>query len=84
MYARPEERLAALRLPLVLTAGEHDTYAPTSWLETLAGAASRSAGVTRAVLAGSHNNLYTHPGAMARLVDTALRSRGHALGTMDP
>ncbi|WP_295696844.1 alpha/beta hydrolase [Lapillicoccus sp.] len=74
MRDRPERRLAALRLPLVLTAGEHDTYAPRSWLETLARAASRSPAVTSAVLAGSHNNLYTHPGALARLIDTALRA----------
>lgn len=73
MRDRPEQRLAALRLPLVLTAGRHDTYAPGHWLDTLRTAASRSAAVTSAILPGSHNNLYTYPAELARLIDNALR-----------
>lgn len=77
MRDRPEERITALRLPLVLTAGRHDSYAPSSWLAALGRAASRVPAVTTEVLPGSHNNLYTHAGRVARLVDTALRvSRG--------
>jgi len=73
MHDRPEQRLGALRLPLVLTAGAHDTYASRSWLEALRLAASCSPRVTSEVLSGSHNNLYTHPAELARLIDTALR-----------
>lgn len=71
MRDRPEHRLAGLRIPLVLTAGTNDTYAPAAWLETLTRAAASSPAVTTEVLPGSHNNLYTHPEELARLVDLA-------------
>ena len=74
MRDRPEEWLAGLRLPLVLTAGRHDTYAPRSWLETLRRAASHSPLVTCEVLPGSHNNLYTHPAELAHLIDNTRRA----------
>jgi len=61
-----EDRVPLLAVPLTVTAGEADSFAPVDWLDLLAaraGAASRSV-----VLPGSHNNVFTHPGLFARLV----------------
>lgn len=67
---RPEQRVRALEVPLVLTAGEADSFAPQAWMETVAAAAaSPSARVE--VLPGSHNNLFTHPEEVAALVTAA-------------
>ncbi len=68
MRDRPEERITGLELPVLLTAGRYDSYAPASWLETLAACASSSPRVSTAVLDGSHNNLYTHGEALAGVV----------------
>ncbi|GAA1903074.1 alpha/beta hydrolase [Lapillicoccus jejuensis] len=65
---RPEERIRDLRLPLLLTAGRADTYAPASWLEQLASAASASPQVVTRLLGGSHNNLFTHGDDLAATV----------------
>ncbi len=64
---RPEEGLARLPLPVTVTAGRYDTFAPRAWLETLAASAVRSGDVRVAVLDGSHNNPFTHPEALADL-----------------
>lgn len=69
----PERNVRELAAPLTVVAGVHDAYAPRAWLAQLAGAAGRSARVRTAVLGGSHNNLYTHPAAMADLALLALR-----------
>lgn len=69
---RPEDRVAQLRLPLVLTAGRHDAFAPRTWLDELAGRATSSPAVRVAVLGGSHNNPWTHAKDLACL---ALRGR---------
>ena len=62
---RPEERIAGLRAPLLLTAGECDTFASLEWMQRLAAASGSTlsgAGSPRVVqLPGSHNNLFTHP-----------------------
>lgn len=63
---RPEERVRALRLPLALTAGEADSFAPQAWMDQVAAASGGPAEVT--VLPGSHNNLFTHPEQVADLV----------------
>ncbi|MEO3938387.1 alpha/beta fold hydrolase [Dermatophilaceae bacterium Soc4.6] len=68
MRDRPEVRITGLELPVLLTAGRADSYAPASWLETLAARATRSPQVSTAVLDGSHNNLYTHGEALAGTV----------------
>ncbi|MDQ2757287.1 MAG: alpha/beta fold hydrolase [Actinomycetota bacterium] len=68
MRDRPEVRITRLELPVLLTAGRADTYAPPAWLERLAAAAGRSPWVTTAVLDGSHNNLYTHGEALAGVI----------------
>lgn len=65
---RPETQVASLRVPLVLTAGRHDAFAPRSWLERLARSATASSGVRVAVLGGSHNNPWTHAADLAALV----------------
>ena len=70
---RPEDRIIGLDLQVLLTAGRHDTYAPASWLETLAARATRSPQVTTAVLDGSHNNLYTHGDVLTDTVLDAVR-----------
>jgi alpha-beta hydrolase superfamily lysophospholipase len=54
-------------VPLILTAGEADTYAPREWLDRLALAAG-STNVGVRLLPGSHNNPYTHPEELAEVV----------------
>ena len=77
MRDSPDERLQNLRVPLVLTAGEADSYAPEDWLSRLA-AASGSPTVTVRPLPGSHNNPYTHP---EELADVVLEAVTHASKT---
>ncbi len=72
MADRIEDRLPALRLPVVLTAGRQDAYAPRSWLDQLARRATASPSVTIAVTPGSHNNLFTQPEAITRVVVRSL------------
>lgn len=62
-HDRPEVRVRALQLPLALTAGEADSFAPQRWMEQVAAASGGPAEVT--VLPGSHNNLFTHPAEVA-------------------
>jgi pimeloyl-ACP methyl ester carboxylesterase len=68
---RPEERIAGLYAPLLLTAGEYDTFAPLEWMQRLAAASGSASGrsapaAPRVVqLPGSHNNLFTHPAEIA-------------------
>jgi len=64
-----EELVASLRLPLVLTAGRADAYAPPAWLSQLARAALASPSVRVVRLPGSHNNLFTDPGPVAALAE---------------
>ena len=69
-HDRPEERVRDLEVPLVLTAGEADSFAPQQWMADVAAAAgSPSARVE--VLPGSHNNLFTHPEEVADVVSAA-------------
>ncbi len=72
MRDRPDERLRSLRVPLTLTAGEADTYAPRWWLEQLAAAAVQSPAVAVEVLPGSHNNPFTHPEQLASTITSTL------------
>ncbi len=71
MRDAPEQRLAGLCMPLTLTAGEHDAFAPLPWLATLAAAAVLCPTVRTVVLPGSHNNLSTHPGEVTKVVADA-------------
>jgi pimeloyl-ACP methyl ester carboxylesterase len=71
MRDAPERRLAQLRVPLVLTAGEADTFAPERWLQSLAASAGTAATTVR-VLPGSHNNPFTHPVELGALVMEAV------------
>lgn len=68
----PEERIRGLTLPLVLTAGVRDSYAPAAWLQALRAAALRSPSVRLVRPEGSHNNLYTHPEQVARVLASPL------------
>ena len=68
----PESKVAGLAAPLTVTAGVADAYAPSAWLDLLARSAVRSVGTRTSVLAGSHNNLYTHPHEVAALVALAM------------
>jgi pimeloyl-ACP methyl ester carboxylesterase len=63
----PELRIAGLRAPLMLTAGEADTFAPEQWMRQVA-AASENPLARVTTLPGSHNNLWTHPEEFAALV----------------
>lgn len=64
---RPEERIAGLTSPLLLTAGEYDTFASLTWMQRLA-AASATVSPRVLQLPGSHNNLFTHPEEVAEEV----------------
>ena len=70
---RPERAVPRLSVPLVLTAGQSDAFAPQWWLEVLAGAATRSPRVLVERLGGSHNNPYTHADELAGLIRRSLR-----------
>jgi pimeloyl-ACP methyl ester carboxylesterase len=63
---RPEERVELLRVPLRLTAGEADSFAPARWLHELATRSGASAEVR--VLPGSHNNVFIHEDAFIDVV----------------
>ena len=63
---RPEDRVQALAVPLTLTAGEGDAFAPRGWLERLAAAAGGRSRVV--VLPGSHNNVFPHAREVASVV----------------
>jgi pimeloyl-ACP methyl ester carboxylesterase len=65
----PESRIAGLVAPVAVTAGEHDSYAPSEWVTLLARSAVQSSRVRTSIVGGSHNNLYTHP---AEVADVAL------------
>ena len=70
----PEQVIERLGLPVVLTAGRADAFAPTSWLTTLSRHAVRSPNVRVVRLPGSHNNPFTHPGPFSGLVAGLVRS----------
>ncbi|MFM6850710.1 MAG: alpha/beta fold hydrolase [Terrabacter sp.] len=69
----PEKRIAHLPLPVTVTAGAHDAFAPVEWLDLLARSARRAPTVRTSVLSGSHNNLFTHPDELADLVVLAAK-----------
>lgn len=73
-----DERLPRLRVPLHLTSGEHDSFAPADWLARLADVASGSPWVRTTTLPGSHNNLYTHPDAVADVIAATRDALGSA------
>lgn len=75
---RPEDNVAAVQSPLVLTAGRHDSFCRGEWLWTLARSAARAPSVRTTVLPGSHNNPYTHPRALASLVLEAAEHSGRS------
>lgn len=72
MADAPDERLAGVTVPVSLTAGVHDTFAPRWWLQRLAESAIASPRVRTVMLGGSHNNLFTHPEEVADVVVDAL------------
>jgi pimeloyl-ACP methyl ester carboxylesterase len=75
MVDRPEERIRRVTVPVTLTAGEDDSFAPRVWLDQLAAAATSASSVECAVLPGSHNNLYTDPDHVADVVAAAAQGR---------
>ncbi len=68
----PDQRVGRLRMPLSLTSGVHDSFAPTEWLEQLASRATSSPRVRVSTQPGSHNNPYTHPHHIADVVFDSL------------
>jgi hypothetical protein len=76
MRDRPDERTRRLTVPLTLTSGEADSFAPRWWLDRLAEAAVTSPRVSVATLPGSNNNLFTHPHIVADPVYRAATGRG--------
>ncbi|MBB2986811.1 alpha/beta hydrolase [Terracoccus luteus] len=77
-----DQRLPRLRVPLHLTSGEHDSFAPAAWLTRLAAVAGASPWVRTTTLPGSHNNLYTHPDAVADVI--AVTREALASGRQEP
>jgi pimeloyl-ACP methyl ester carboxylesterase len=69
---RPERAVPWLSVPLALTAGDGDAFAPQWWLEVLAAGATRSPAVLVERLGGSHNNPYTHADELAGLIGRGL------------
>ena len=69
---QPERRLARLRLPLAVTAGHHDAYGPVEWLRDLVAAARQAPHASWVQVPGSHNNVFTHPDAVAQVVIEAM------------
>lgn len=67
----PEQRIAHLPVPVTLTAGAQDAFAPVEWLDLLARSACGAPTVRTSLLDGSHNNLFTHPDEVAGLVTLA-------------
>jgi pimeloyl-ACP methyl ester carboxylesterase len=81
----PERTIERLRLPVVLTAGRYDGFAPDPWLVTLARAAVQSPSARIIRLPGSHNNPFTHPVPFSGLVASLVRSsRGGAAQHPEP
>ena len=76
---RPERAVPRLSVPLVLTAGRSDAFAPQWWLEVLAGGATRSPAVTVERLGGSHNNPYTHADELAGLIGRSPAAGGDVM-----
>jgi pimeloyl-ACP methyl ester carboxylesterase len=72
VHLRPEDLVAGVTTPLVLTAGSADAMAPWHWLEHLHDRATAAPRRRVVVLPGSHNNLFTHPGEVADLVVAGL------------
>ncbi|WP_457256560.1 alpha/beta fold hydrolase [Pedococcus sp. P5_B7] len=65
-----DKRVGLLTVPLTVTAGLADSFAPRDWLDLLASRAGASS--HRAVLPGSHNNPFTYPELFGALVVEAL------------
>ena len=72
----PEARVRRLALPLTLTSGEADSYAPRWWLDRLAAAATQAPHVEVSTLPGSHNNLFTEPDRLAEVLGRAAAQAG--------
>ncbi|MGO4596913.1 alpha/beta fold hydrolase [Terrabacter sp. 2RAF25] len=73
-----ERRIAGLPVPLTLTAGADDSFAPLEWLDALAQSACSAPRLRTSLLSGSHNNLYTHPDEVADLVVLAAEDAAKA------
>lgn len=71
---RPEFNIRALRVPVLVTAGRADSFAPSAWLYQLAGAATHSPWARVVHLPGSHNNPYVHPGPLSAMIRALDRS----------
>ncbi|MEW1955814.1 alpha/beta hydrolase family protein [Terrabacter sp. NPDC080008] len=74
----PDERIAHLKVPVTLTSGVDDAYAPFEWLDRLAASAVKAPRTRTARLGGSHNNLFTHPEQVADLVVLAAQDAATA------
>ena len=69
-----DKRVGLLTVPLTVTAGEADTFAPRDWLELLAGRAGASSRAV--VLPGSHNNPFVYPELFgAHVIDALEQAR---------
>jgi pimeloyl-ACP methyl ester carboxylesterase len=74
----PERTVERLRLPLLLTSGRGDAFAPAHWLTQLSRQAVRSPSARVVRLPGSHNNPFTHPVPFSGLLAGFARSGNSA------
>jgi pimeloyl-ACP methyl ester carboxylesterase len=81
---RPEANVTGLRVPLLLTAGRRDAFAPGEWLATLARSATAAPSVSTVVLPGSHNNPYTHPELVAAAILATVTRRARVTARAAP
>ena len=65
---RPEDAVAGVAAPLTVLRGEHDRLCPEVWAQQLADLVAEGRAVT---LPGAHNNVFTHPTAVAAAVRDA-------------
>lgn len=75
-HDEPDVRVRGLRVPLTLTAGEHDTFSPPAWMAAVAEAAGSDA-VRVLTLPGSHNNLFMYPERFAAVVASSVGVGAH-------
>jgi pimeloyl-ACP methyl ester carboxylesterase len=75
---RPEDRLSELRLPVLVVRGERDAMATPEWASACASLAPRGSFAT--VGEAAHAAHFSHPLAVARLVESFLAEHPNRLG----
>jgi pimeloyl-ACP methyl ester carboxylesterase len=69
---RPEDRVAAVRSPVLVLRGEHDALCPADWARSLAAGCQDGRALQ---LPGAHNVPYTHPELLSAVLAEAVERR---------